>query len=85
MFGERQIEVVESRPVQRKGKQPAAQTAPIPLPFADALNSMEQQLRVQRYSWNTVKTYKNFLAQLLAFYSKRDPKELGKKIAYASC
>ena len=47
--------------------------------YAEEVNRLEQQLRVQRYSWNTVKTYKNFFVQLLAFYPDRHPKALEKK------
>ena len=39
---------------------------------------MEQKMILQRYSPNTVKTYKNFFKLLLAFYPDRNPKELTK-------
>jgi integrase/recombinase XerD len=39
---------------------------------------LEQQLRLQRYSYNTVKAYKSFFIQFLAFYPDSDPKELKK-------
>ena len=71
LFGEGQIEVLKTRPAPHRAKQSAPQTAPTLLRYAEEVNRLEQQLRVQRYSWNTVKTYKNFFVQLLAFYPDR--------------
>ncbi len=79
LFGDGQIEVLENRPVLRKDKSSVVPSPSTSLRYGEEINRLEQQLRVQRYSWNTVKTYKNFLAQLLAFYPERAPKELEKK------
>jgi site-specific recombinase XerD len=40
---------------------------------------LEERLRIQRYSHNTIKTYRNFFAQLLRYYPDRDPKNLQKE------
>ena len=79
LFGEGQIEVLDNKPIRHRARSAAPQTATASLRYAAEVNRLEQQLRVQRYSWNTVKTYKSFFAQLLAFYPHRDPQELDKQ------
>ena len=79
LFGEGQIEVLENKPTRQRARSAAPQTATGSLRYAAEVNRLEQQLRVQRYSWNTVKAYKNFFAQLLVFYPDRDPQELDKQ------
>jgi len=67
------------QPPEKPSPKPATEKARVPLKYADELTRMEQQLRVQRYSWNTIKTYKHFFALLLGYYPDRDPSSLEKQ------
>jgi site-specific recombinase XerD len=49
------------------------------LKYEEEVIRLEERLRLQRYSYNTVKTYKNFFRQLLVFYPDRKPQELEKE------
>lgn len=42
------------------------------------LIKLEERLRLQRYSYNTVKTYKSFFAQFLAYYPDQHPEKITK-------
>ena len=75
LFGQANV-VKLPQPPEKPSPKPATVKARVPLKYADELTRMEQQLRVQRYSWNTVKTYKNFFVQLLAFYPDCHPEAL---------
>lgn len=80
LFGEGQVLPVAERPVKEQkasGKQDKGQVSES-LKYKDELTRLEERLRLQRYSFNTVKTYKNFFTQFLAYYSNRDPQTLEK-------
>lgn len=49
------------------------------LTFKDEVIRLEEQLRLQRYSPSTVKTYKSFFTLLLSFYPKKHPETLKKE------
>jgi integrase/recombinase XerD len=79
IFGEGQVIVLQERPEKQPAKRKKAKTAPLPaLKYMEETLRLEQQLRLQRYSYNTVKAYKSFFIQFLAFYPDSDPKELKK-------
>ncbi len=78
LFGKANV-VRLTQPPEKPSPKPTPGKARIPLKYADELTRMEQQLRVQRYSWNTIKTYKHFFALLLAYYPDRDPSSLEKQ------
>jgi site-specific recombinase XerD len=79
LFGEGQVIVLKEPLVKpatkRKNGKPAAMPA---LQYMDEVIRLEEQLRLQRYSYHTVKAYKHFFIQFLAFYPDSDPKELKK-------
>ena len=83
LFGEGQIIVLKERPMKKPAnrKSTKKEEFPVssPLKHGYEVVRLEQQLRLQRYSYNTVKTYKNFFIQFLAFYPDRDPRELNKE------
>jgi len=78
LFGKANL-VQLTKPPKKPSPKTATVKARVPLKYADELMRMEQQLRVQRYSWNTIKTYKHFFALLLAYYPDRDPSSLEKQ------
>lgn len=43
------------------------------------LTELEAQLRLQRYRWSTIKSYKSNFKNFLLYFSKRDPKEIQKE------
>lgn len=49
------------------------------LQYQGALIRLEEKLRLQRYSFRTVKTYTSFFKQLLGFYPDRHPETLDKE------
>ncbi|PHN08018.1 integrase [Flavilitoribacter nigricans DSM 23189 = NBRC 102662] len=51
---------------------------PVKLKYIDQLIRLEERLRLQRYSYNTVKTYKYFFAQFMSYYPDSDPQTLEK-------
>ena len=78
-FGIGQIEVRRDKPVGAVNpEQPLHGKEEKELPYRGELVRMEERLRLQRYSWNTVRIYTCFFAQFLAFYADRDPRELAK-------
>lgn len=80
LFGEGQIIVLKKRPETRKKKgQNSSKIQYSSLNYKEELNRLEERLRIQRYSFNTINTYKNFFAQYLAFYSDRHPESLQKQ------
>lgn len=80
LFGVGQIVVLHERPrVYSAGKDLKSPEKPSRLEFQGELIRMETQLRLQRYSHNTIKTYKNFFTQFLAYYPDRDPRLLEKE------
>jgi len=72
LFGEARVEVLSQKLVSVSNSKSKA-SRNTPLKYHSAVIKLEEQLRLQRYSWNTVKTYKNFFSQFLAFYPQRDP------------
>ena len=87
MFGEAQVVVSQTSPDARSAHTPArSPRKPIPAPpllHRDELIRMEQKMMLQRYSPNTVKTYKGFFALLLAHYPDRHPETLDKEALMA--
>ena len=79
IFGEGQVIVLEKRLQKQPKKRNIQNTDISKLAYKDEVIRLEQRLRLQRYSVNTIKVYKNFFIQLLEFYPKYDPKTLKKK------
>ncbi|MCB0634546.1 MAG: site-specific integrase [Lewinella sp.] len=79
LFGEGQVLPVTERPVEEQKTARCQDKEQAPLKYKDELIRLEERLRLQRYSYNTVKTYKNFFAQFLAFFPDQHPEELKKK------
>ncbi|MCB0376194.1 MAG: site-specific integrase, partial [Sinomicrobium sp.] len=79
LFGEGQVWPVAERPVKEQKKAENQDKEQGPLQYRDELIRLEERLRLQRYSYNTVKTYKNFFAQFLAFFPDQHPEKLEKK------
>lgn len=80
LFGEWQVLVLQQRPSLGSTTKEAAHTAKLStLRYKDEATRLEQQLHLQRYSYNTIKAYKNFFIQFLAFYPDSDPKALKKE------
>ncbi len=46
------------------------------LVYQNELIALEELLRLRRYSWNTIKTYRSCFAEYLYFYNGYDPKKL---------
>lgn len=74
IFGEDAIVILKQKPqnkerIQRKSNIEKTEG----LAYVDELIRMEEQLRLQRYSYSTIKTYKNFFKQFLGFYPDKDP------------
>ena len=80
LFGEGQVIVLQQRPLpSTKKKKNIKKTNYSKLVYKDEVIRLEERLRLQRYSYSTIKTYKNFFIQFLAFYPDKDPKELKKE------
>jgi len=80
LFGEGQVLVLQQRPQPKpKQEQPSSAAALSNLTYGDEATRLEERLRLQRYSYNTIKAYRNFFIQYLAFYPDKDPKELKKE------
>lgn len=62
---------LESR-VRNKREYPAAR-------YEAAVTALEQILVLKRYSWRTIKTYKNALRQFIRFYDEIKPSALSRK------
>lgn len=80
LFGKAQIIVLAKRPEvkKRKGKYPS-KIQYSSLDYKEELNRLEERLMIQRYSFNTIKVYKNFFAQYLAYFPDRHPEHLKKE------
>ena len=80
LFGEGQIIALKTRPVPSPANKNArSEKHTIHLKHKGELIRLEERLRIQRYSHNTVKTYKNFFVQYLAFYPEQHPETLQKQ------
>lgn len=80
LFGEGQIEVVKDRPKVRESPKMAKKLLDqTPLKYKNEVIRLEERLRLQRYSYNTVKAYKSFFIQFLAFYPEQHPEALEKE------
>ncbi|MEM9721880.1 MAG: site-specific integrase [Bacteroidota bacterium] len=75
-FGPSQISVLEAKPQDLVPKRKKAQ---VELLYQAELIRLEEKLRLQRYSYRTVKTYTSFFKQLLCFYPDTHPETLDKK------
>ena len=80
LFGEGQVIVLQQRPQPGSKKIKSTPTQDYSkLTFKDEVIRLEEQLRLQRYSPSTVKTYKSFFTLLLSFYPKKHPETLKKE------
>ncbi len=82
LFGEGQIIRTEKQemfppPDTASPSRPAP--SPAKLAYEDEVIRMEQKMRLQRYAYNTIKTYKSFFQLLVAFYPDRHPEGLEKE------
>ncbi|MCB0636601.1 MAG: site-specific integrase [Lewinella sp.] len=86
LFGRDAIQTEEEKSMVRKPlisvpeekEMPDAPTADPPAGHQGELLRLEERLRLQRYSYHTVKAYKSFFTQLLVFYPDRHPADLEK-------
>lgn len=77
-FGISQIKVLSQGP-KPKPKAKGCETSNWEhLKYHQELIRLEERLRLQRYSYHTVKTYRNFFAQFLAFYPDQAPETITK-------
>lgn len=80
LFGAKQVIILKERPPSPPVKKPSRGTEKIfRSKYKEELIRLEEQLRLQRYSYSTIKTYKNFFAQFLAHHPDRDPRQLEKE------
>jgi len=81
LFGEGQVIALQERPVKKseRRKKEAKAKGLSELRYKDEVIRLEERLRLQRYSYNTVKAYKFFFIQFLAFHPDSDPKDLRKE------
>jgi site-specific recombinase XerD len=79
LFGEQQIISLKERPIEKSGRTKKEAIAYKMLKYGGEIIRLEERLRIQRYSWSTIKTYKSFFIQFLTFYSDRHPEVLEKK------
>ena len=75
LFGEGQIFTRNPKESVNQHNLPAT-LAQKNLKYEAEVVRMEQKMILQRYSSNTIKTYKNFFKLLLAFYPDQNPQEL---------
>ena len=78
VFGLGQIEVRKSLPSSSQKRAIDPKKGWVHLTYHQELVKLEERLRLKRYSYNTVKTYKNFFAQFLAFYPEEHPEKITK-------
>ena len=80
LFGEGQIIVLKKRleTIKKRSKH-SGKIEYVSLNYKEELHRFEERLRIQRYSFNTIKTYKNFFAQYLAYYPDQHPDSLKKQ------
>ncbi|MCR9290993.1 MAG: site-specific integrase [Bacteroidetes bacterium] len=79
LFGEGQIVILKKRPEPRKKKSKRnIKIEYSTLKYKNELFQLEERLMIQRYSFNTIKAYKNFFAQYLAYYPNKHPESLQK-------
>lgn len=76
-FGKGQITILADIPGNNTRAQ-ADESQPT-LQYQGELIRLEEKLRLQRYSFRTVKTYTSFFKQLLSFYPDRHPETLDKE------
>ncbi|MEZ5038680.1 MAG: hypothetical protein R2828_02265 [Saprospiraceae bacterium] len=68
LFGEGQVIILQQRPLPRAKKRNNTPKADYSkLIYKEDIIRLEERLRLQRYSYSTVKTYKNFFIQFLVF------------------
>ena len=79
LFGAGQIIVLKERPSYPSRKDQNQTEKVTNLEYGSEVIRLETQLRLQRYSQSTVKTYKHFFIQFLADYPNRDPRLLKKE------
>jgi integrase/recombinase XerD len=65
-------------PPMRSINQSHSPTVPPPLPpqLEDALRALEEQLRIRRYSFRTIKSYKNAFKAFLMYFTDFEPNKL---------
>ena len=79
LFGSAQIIIKKDLPNNfLDKKRQEGKNEKVNLRYADEIIRMEEKMILQRYSRNTIKTYKSFFTLFLAFYSDRHPESLNK-------
>jgi integrase/recombinase XerD len=69
------------RPAPPRAEPPAVKAVRALAPhWREALHRTEEQLRVQRYSWRTVKSYLSYLRQFFSEHPELHPAEVSKEI-----
>jgi hypothetical protein len=69
LFGEGQVIVLQERPRPVPSKRKISPSIEISsLAYKGEITRLEEQLRLQLYSYSTIKTYKNFFVQFLTYY-----------------
>lgn len=69
---EQLVEAVEARPVRQQKVQPEAR-------YEVAVTALEQCLMLKRYSWRTIKSYKNAFRSFILYYNDIKPSTITRK------
>ncbi|MEI7587565.1 site-specific integrase [Runella sp.] len=54
-------------------------TPPVQAKYEAAVTAMEQMLMLKRYSWRTIKSYKNSLRQFILYYNETRPSQITRR------
>ena len=76
VFGKGQVVVLTEQPLKINKRRTKEQ---VPLKYPEEVTRLEERLMLQRYSQNTVKTYKAFFIQFLNFFPDQHPEALEKQ------
>jgi hypothetical protein len=80
IFGNEQLIILAQKPEHKALKSSAKHIEEDSrLVYIDELIRLEEKLRLQRYSYNTIKTYKTVFKQFLGFYPDKNPEQLKKE------
>ncbi|MEL7120450.1 MAG: tyrosine-type recombinase/integrase [Bacteroidota bacterium] len=78
VFGVEHIKVLEGKMPEHSEEPLEEQKKEKRVPHFEELVRLEERLRLKRYSYHTVKTYKSFFIQFLNFYSNKHPEDICK-------